>query len=118
MTLIANRRWMAACRRWLSGALCTLLLIAALFPAHAGSSVSALRVMVLVSSQVTNDELPLDQSTMPGHVGAQCACGIAVLPDIAAPMSYFRIAFVQFDISDTSLLHLMARDPPSKPPRT
>lgn len=116
MTMNANRRW-AACRCWLSGALCALLLIAALFPAHAGA-VSALRNTVLVSSQVTDDQLPLEQRTMPGHVGTQCVCGIAVLSEIAAPIRYSHIAFVQFDISDTSLLHLMPPDPPSKPPRT
>lgn len=109
--------WLSMRFRRLAGAFCVLVLMGALSPVRADSLIAVQTDVVLAAGQILNGEQPSDSDAPPGHIAAQCMCGIGVLSDVAEPTTFFRIAYVAFDISETSLLRLNLPDPLFKPPR-
>lgn len=109
--------WVSMRFRRLAWAFCVLVFMGALSPVRADSLIAVQTDVVLVAGQILNGEQPSDSDAPPSHITAQCMCGIGVLSDVAEPMTFFRIAYLLFDISETSLLRLNLPDPLFKPPR-
>ena len=109
--------WLSMRFRWLAVALCVLVLMGALSPIRAGSLIAVQTDVVLAAGQILNGEQPSDSSDPPVHIDAQCMCGIGVLSDVGELMAFVPMAYVLFDISETSLLRLNMPDPLLKPPR-
>ena len=119
MSSSMNSSWFAASRRRLAAALCVLMLLAGLLPAHAvAQAVSSDLGQTSVFVVQTDGEAPAVPDAVPGHVACHCACKIATLPGTMMLQTSFLVRPAPFVAWPSQILRPGALEPLAEPPRT
>ena len=119
MSTDANRPRVAAWRRRLAAAVCALMLLAGLLPAHAVAGAAA-NVERATAAAVSPDDgdAPAAPDALPCHVAGQCACHAAALPAPVVQRASTLVRPAPFAVAPSHALRPGALAPPSEPPRT
>lgn len=119
MSRNANHFWVVACRRRLAAALCVLMLLAGLLPAHAGAQavLADLDQAVVLTAQ-TDGGAPTASDAVARHAAGHCACKIAALPSMAVQWMSTLVRPASFTAAPPHALRPGALTPPAEPPRT
>ena len=114
-----NSSWFAACRRWLATALCVLMLLASLLPAHvAAQAVSSDLGQTSMFVAQADGETSAFPDAVPGHVACHCACKISTLPSTTMLRTSLLVRPALFAAAPSQVVRPSALEPPAEPPRT
>ena len=120
MSTDANRPRVAAWRRRFAAAVCALMLLVGLLPAHAVAGAAAANVERATAVAVSPDDgdAPAAPDALPCHVAGQCSCHAAALPAPVVQRASTLVRPAPFAVAPPHALRPGSLAPPSEPPRT
>ncbi len=112
-----KRSWIAACRGRIAAALCMLMLLSSLLPAHAASNANPTVAERAVSVTRAGDgQAPAHSDAVLHHACQLCSCQVVALP-VAALTPVLSIRPVTFTLALSPFSCPGMLIPPSEPPR-
>lgn len=113
------RSWFLALRNRIAAALCVVIFLTAVHPAHAARQGFQVAPGPLAASVTqTGDEMPVIADAVVDHSVCQCECKTPALPAYPVRIAFLATSVAAFGMTLSAGSRPSAQAPPAEPPRT